>query len=284
MTRFGQYRPLDGTPAQAGRLLTPDIIGLHTMAGTLAGTDAFFQRNGYGGTFSHFGVGGAGQCYQWQDTELRGAANLNGNHRIISIETADTGETFPKWWGEDVPAWTGLQLDTLAQLIAHLCREHGIPCQLIPDSRPGRRGIAPHRLGINPWRVPLGELWSSATSKVCPGERRLAQLPELLARTQALLNPPPPVPARPTFRTHDAMEDAMYIKCQPDPKGPVWVALLSGPIFVGLGATEIQSAESEIARGAAVQWVGRATWDELDRRSHALCDLPRPVTITAPRL
>lgn len=85
--------------------------------------------------------------------------------------------------------------------------------------------------------------------------------------------------APPATRARVEEDCAMYIKCQPDPKKPVWVALLSGPMFVGLGGGELASAESEIQRGAGVQWVTEATWRELDRRSHALCDNPRPVTV-----
>ncbi len=82
---------------------------------------------------------------------------------------------------------------------------------------------------------------------------------------------------------HRPAEDLMYVKCQPDPSRPAWVAILSGPMFVGLGSGgEIRSAEAAIAAGATVQWVELATWNEFDRRSHALCDNPRPVVLQEP--
>jgi hypothetical protein len=89
-----------------------------------------------------------------------------------------------------------------------------------------------------------------------------------------------PAPGQPKARPR---EDEMYIKCQPDPTKPeIWTALLVGPHFIGLGPGEARSADGEIARGATCQWVERGTWQELDRRSHALCDNPRPVKTTTP--
>jgi hypothetical protein len=82
--------------------------------------------------------------------------------------------------------------------------------------------------------------------------------------------PPPPPRVR--------EDEFMYIKCQPAPDKPVMIAMWNGPIFVGLSTPgEIGSAEGEIKRGAICQWVELGTWLDLDRRSHALCDNPRPV-------
>jgi hypothetical protein len=94
----------------------------------------------------------------------------------------------------------------------------------------------------------------------------------------------PATPAAPAPRRPAPPEDEMYIKCQLRPApAPAAVAILSGPIFVGLGSPgEMKSADEQIARGAVVQWVEAWTWNELDKRSHALCDNPRPVIATAP--
>lgn len=199
MARFGEWRPLTG-PQLAP--LTPDIICLHTMVASLAQADANFRRQGYAGTFSHFGVGEGGDVIQWQDTALRAAANYDGNYRCISVETADRGGSFPAWdtSRDDVPAWTDRQLSSLATLIAWASREHGIPIELVPDSRPGRRGVAFHRQGCDGnypnGRVPNGELWSSARGKVCPGDRRIAQIPTVLDMARARLAAA--IPVRPS--------------------------------------------------------------------------------------
>lgn len=196
MARYGVWRPLADNWASQAPLRTPDLVILHTMAGSLAGTEQFFRQNGYGGVESHFGMGADGTVWQWQDTSRQAEANYRGNHRIISIETADRGTGFPTWSGSDVPAWTDRQLDELAKLLAFLCDVHDIPCRLVPDSKPGRRGVGYHRLGIDPWRVAGGEVWSSARGKSCPGDRRVAQIPAVIARAGDLLDgTPPPAPA-----------------------------------------------------------------------------------------
>lgn len=169
------------------RITHPDIVCLHTMVGYLSSTDAMFKVNGYTGTESHFGVGGIwgkgdvaqqldGVVYQWQDTRFQADANGMGNDRLISIETADNAPKLPR----DIAPWTPRQVDALVDLVAWCCREHDIPAVLIPDSRPGRRGIGYHRLGCDPWRVAGGELWSDAYGKECPGSARIDQIKTII--------------------------------------------------------------------------------------------------------
>lgn len=175
--------------ASRTRMAQYDIICLHTMVGSLDGTDGYFRRL-TNGVNSHFGTDGFGKIYQWVDTAFRSGANMNGNHRVISIENADIGAPFPKWNTNDggaVPAFTDAQMNAIAQIIAWACREHNIPCELIPDAKPGRRGIGFHRQGVPGYAVAGAEMWSSARGKVCPGNRRIAQIPEIIRRAQALL-------------------------------------------------------------------------------------------------
>ena len=194
------------------RMTAHDIICLHTMVGTLAGTDAMFEADGFGGTESHWGTGGAGeQVKQWQDMAYSADANLEGWRRVLSIENADKDPGFPAWSGSDVPGFTAKQLDQLVDLVAWLCsreahsacpsdwkcHREGIPAALIPDSKPGRRGIGYHRQGIDgslpDMRVSGGEAWSTSRGKICPGDRRVKQIREdLVPRVAARLNPPKP--------------------------------------------------------------------------------------------
>jgi hypothetical protein len=164
------------------------------MVGSLAGTSSMFHQDGYGGNESHFGVGGDGTVRQWQDTDYTADANAGGNHRIISIETADYGEpAFGKWDTANsalVPAWTDAQVRALAEITAACCEAYTIPLALVPDSLPTRRGIAYHRQGIDPWRVAGGELWSSARGKACPGNRRIAQVPAVIELARHLTGGP----------------------------------------------------------------------------------------------
>ena len=191
MARFGTWNPLAGNWAAQSRMTQVDILSVHTMVGSLAGTDSMWRRTGYSGNHSHFGIGGNGECTQWQDTAYRAAANYNGNWHIISVECADVGAPFPAWNTNDgsaVPAFSDAQIETLAKLIATIAPAHNIPISLIPDAKPGRRGIGYHRQGVPGYMVAGAEQWSTAQGKVCPGNRRIAQIPQVIARAQQILN------------------------------------------------------------------------------------------------
>lgn len=188
------WRPL-GSP-QPARMDAHNKIILHTMAGfDLDRCDAYFRAQGYTGVESHFGVGFDGEIYQWVDLECRADANLYANEDAISIETADTGRGFPTWTGSNVPAWTSTQIEAIAKIVAWCCARWNIPCVLIPDSRDDRRGVGMHRQGVESvppyqptYRQPGGELWSTSKGKVCPGDKRVAQVPEVLRRANEILN------------------------------------------------------------------------------------------------
>lgn len=219
----GGWRPLG--PQSQPAMRSHDIVCLHTMVGSLHGTDEMFMGAGYGGTESHFGVGHDGETLQWQDIGRTADANLDGAHRVLSIETADFGPGFNDWNtndGSQVPAWTDAQLERLADLLAWLCavethaacppswhcHQEGIPLVAIPDTRPGCRGIGWHRQGVesNPahrpgYRVDGGERWSKAVGKVCPGDRRTAQIPALIERARAIAG------GDPEIRTTSSQED-----------------------------------------------------------------------------
>jgi hypothetical protein len=185
------WRPLPSGAVSTARMSAFDIICIHTMVGSLAGTDSYFRT---GSANSHFGTGGDGTIYQWVDTSIQSWANLNGNHHVISIENADIGPEFPKWntnSGAEVPAFTGAQIEAIAKVVAWTCKTHNIPCELIPDAKPGRRGIGYHRQGVPGYMVAGAEKWSNATGKVCPGDRRVAQIPQIIARAKQILNPTP---------------------------------------------------------------------------------------------
>lgn len=178
-----------------------NIVCIHTMVGSLMGTDGYF-RGLTNGTNAHYGTGGAGeQIRQWGDTKYRSGANYNGNGDCITIENADMGPGFPSWDTSNsaaVPAFTELQLDDLADILAwetsleaHAacsstweCHKVGIPLDIIPDSKPGRRGIGYHKLGVPGYVVDGGVLWSTKQGKVCPADRRVAQIPEIIRRAK----------------------------------------------------------------------------------------------------
>jgi hypothetical protein len=193
--------------AQTETLMTGhDIVCLHTMVGYLVSTDKYFRiynGSGYSGTESHYGVGGKwgpdlggdldGAVWQWQDRRYQADANLNGNNRVISIETADNA-------ARPIQPWTPKQLEANARIVAwesspssHRncpstwnCHKVGIPLKLIPDTQPGRRGVGYHRQGCDPWRVAGGVLWSTAYGKDCPTQARINQIPGIIDRARQL--------------------------------------------------------------------------------------------------
>lgn len=156
-----------------------DVVCVHTIVGAAPAPAA------------HFSTTGKGHIFQHRDTRFQSAANLDGNHRVIAIENADRDGEFAPWNKDDghaVPAFTTAQCESIARIIAWVHQTHDIPIELCPDSRPGSRGVAYHRLGIDgnfgPFafggRVPNGEKWSSSFGKVCPGDRRIRQLIDVI--------------------------------------------------------------------------------------------------------
>lgn len=152
-----------------------DIVCVHTIVG-FAPADA-----------AHFSTRPDGTILQSRDTRFQSGANLNGNPRVIAVENQDHGDPFPDWTGSNVPPLTDAQVEANARILRWAHETHGTPLQLCPDSRPTSRGLAYHRQGIDgaftgPFtgRVAGGEVWTLTPGKVCPGDRRIAQLPDIL--------------------------------------------------------------------------------------------------------
>lgn len=208
MTRMpgAVWDPLAANFADQPRMRAHDLVCIHTMVGSLEGTDSLFRHTngaGYAGTESHYGTGFDGRIEQWQDNRFIAEANYLGSWHIVSIENADYGTGFPKWDirdGSQVPAFTGAQVEANARILAwecspaaHVdcpptwtCHREGIPLALVPDSKPGRRGVAYHRQGVPGFMVAGGEQWSTARGKVCPGDRRIAQIPQIIDRARQI--------------------------------------------------------------------------------------------------
>lgn len=154
-----------------------DVVCVHTIVGYAPAHAA------------HFSVKADGTILQSRDTRFRSAANLDGNYRVLAVENEDHGRAFGAWSGSDVPALTDAQVLANARILAWAHEVHGVPLQLCPDSRTESRGLAYHRQGIDgnfgtyryPGRVQGGEVWTKSFGKVCPGDRRISQLPAILA-------------------------------------------------------------------------------------------------------
>jgi hypothetical protein len=162
-----------------------DIVCIHTIVGFAPAHAA------------HFSTHADGRIDQSRDTEFRSGANLDGNHRIIAIENEDHGPAFGQWDTKDghaVPAFTEEQIEAIARICAWANETHAIPLEPCPDSKPDSRGIAYHRQGIDGnfadfdfgGRVSGGEVWTESPGKVCPGDRRIAQIPKIIARARQI--------------------------------------------------------------------------------------------------
>jgi hypothetical protein len=122
----------------------------------------------------HFYVAKDGRIYQYIDTDFQAWATRDGNASMIAVETQG-GVNDPQ--GEP---WTAAQLASLAGIARFAHVTEGVPLRLMQSSRTSERGLGWHRLGCDPVRAPGGELWSSAYGKVCPGDAKIAQMPEVL--------------------------------------------------------------------------------------------------------
>lgn len=175
------YAPINYSGVPRMRSAGPNVLIFHTIVGHDPAPAA------------HFSLGGYGELTQSRDTLYQSAACLDGNPRALACETEDLGAPFPAWDtnnGHDVPAWSEPQLDRAVEICVWVYHTHGIPLQLAADSKTGSAGIAYHRQGIDSdnnfsgyaygGRVSGGEHWSSSKGKVCPGDRRIKQLIEIV--------------------------------------------------------------------------------------------------------
>jgi hypothetical protein len=116
------------------------------------------------------------------DLDLQSWSSAAGNATCPSFES-EGGV------GADVNGpWTPNQVEGAAMILAHLHKTEGVPLQDMVNSLPTSRGFGVHRYGIDPYRVAGGEKWSSVYAKACPGDTRVKQVPQIIARAQQLVN------------------------------------------------------------------------------------------------
>ncbi len=134
--------------------ITPRIIVVHTMAGSIEGADAHFRDGS--GIEAHFGVAMDGRVWQWRDTARQADAQAAGNDYCISVETEDFG--YPE------TRWSPVQFQRLVALVQWLGRTHAIPFRMVVST--ADHGIGYHRQFAS---------WNP-NNHSCPGDTRLAQL------------------------------------------------------------------------------------------------------------
>jgi hypothetical protein len=234
------------------------VVGHHTATGDAARGDypslniVTNGRAGLPGPLCNFGLGRGGTVYVvaagvgYHAGASRWAGFADLNDEFLGIEAEDNGDG----------RWTDAMLDAYPRLVAALLRY----MRRGPDRYISHRGCA-----IPPGRKPD------------PGGLSDQWMRDQAARHLAGGAAPAPAAPRPVVE-----EDVVFIKCQPKGKGEM-TALLSGPMFVGLVGDEAAGAQQLADKGhAALLWVTEATWNDLDRRSHNLCDSPQKVQNVTP--
>lgn len=185
----GAKNRLLANQSRQGRMKSYQAVCLHTMVGSLAGTDSMFQKGGTVGTESHFGVGEHGEIYQWVDTAYTADANYLGSGHVISIETADYGGSFGRWntSGDNVPYWNEKQIASIVKIIQWASKTHGIPIRQMGNVT--ERGVGYHAQGVPNNGLPASlrgtkYQWSKYPGKVCPGKKRISQIPGIVKLAQ----------------------------------------------------------------------------------------------------
>ncbi len=164
-TDLAAKRPLPEAESQPP--ITPRVVIVHTMDGTLQDTETMFAAPDFG-IEAHFGIGCPlcpagldGAVWQWMDTDRQADGNLDANEFGISIETCDHHDPMRKW--------SPKQVDALIRLIGRLCDHYAIPRQVCPAW--DGSGLGWHVM----WGAPSH--WTPEV-KICPGPVRIAQLKE----------------------------------------------------------------------------------------------------------
>ena len=171
------WRPITVPGGLTRRTSKGRAVVLHVAVSEARSLFGFF--NGNASANSHFYVAKDGTIEQYIDTDYQSWASMAANPSTISVETQG-GVTDP-----DGEPWTDAQVASLARICAWAHATEGTPLAPMLDSKPASTGVGYHKLGINPWRVSGGEVWSSSAGKICPGAAKIRQIPAIIAAASA---------------------------------------------------------------------------------------------------
>lgn len=197
----------------SGAMPKPVRINLHTAVSNSTSLRNLFNIDGQ--PWSHFYVNRVGTVYQYRDTAYHARCDLDGNPDTISIETWDGYPSgYPGYWttGSDVPPWTPAQVAAIEKLVHWILATHpSIPARLAKSNLKGpeSHGLSWHRIGVVGYakytREQGGLVYSTSRGKVCPGDRRIAQIPGILAA--ATSTPAPTVSEEDDMPTAEEIAD-----------------------------------------------------------------------------
>lgn len=166
-----EYKPLSGNHTSGGN--NPRVVVVHTIEGSLMGADSWF-RNSSSRVSAHFGVGKNGRIIQWVNTNDRAWANVGANSYSISIENEGTSSE----------GLTDAQIESNAKILAFAHVVHEVPLAYVKSATGS--GLGYHS------QFPAWSLGGTG----CPGPRKVAQLPKIMARAAEIVGgatPAPPV-------------------------------------------------------------------------------------------
>jgi hypothetical protein len=176
------WLPISGNFTNRDRTKTTALI-FHIAVTEAASLSGWFS-NPRAFASSHMYVRRDGTIEQYIDLDKISWANGAGNPRSITVETQGMGKG----------SWTSEQCVSLAHIARFVNGHYNLPLKLMKDSKPSTHGVGYHRLGVNPYRVSGGEVWSKSYGKVCPGDSRVDQIPGII---QAALGSVAPVAVKP---------------------------------------------------------------------------------------
>ena len=182
------------------------------------------------------------------DLDLQCWSSADGNATCPAFESQGGMGTAAQVNAEP---WTDNQVESAAIILAHLHTTESVPLQDMVNSLAGSRGLGVHRYGIDPWRVPGGEVWSSVRGKLCPGDAKLRQIPLIIARAEQLVNGDDDMP------TLQEIHDAVWF-------GTSGATLIPNPrlgrgewAYTLLGSLEGRLASGEVALPGVAQLQGQ---------------------------
>lgn len=173
---------------------TPDVTSLHEAVSAA-------EQSIYGWTVDakacHAYNGKDGYFEQYVNFDRKVSGVAEGNGHVTTIESYDglhiqqnpyreIGSGGLYGTSSDTGRWDAGQCERFSDLLAWQHLDYGLDLRVMQTSRRGETGVAPHRLGIAPWRVPGGEVWTRHDGKRCPGDLRVEQIPDIVARAQQI--------------------------------------------------------------------------------------------------
>lgn len=182
------------TVNKGGKRAKTDGVVLHTSASAKSTSLFGWFSNPKAQASSHWHVAFDGTVEEYVDPANVAWANGEGNARLLSVETQGSG----------YEEWTPEQVESIAQLIALSSKTFGFPIRAMQSSAKSERGVGYHRLGVpaskwgvGKWLQPGGEKWSSTVGKICPGDKRIAQVDAVVARAKQIAGVPTYTPDAP---------------------------------------------------------------------------------------